>query len=58
MFVDAVSLYPTMAILHNISFETINCECCVDKEDAKVPSEVLDKGYCICKQRMEHFHRN
>jgi DNA polymerase elongation subunit (family B) len=40
-----------MAILHNISFETINCECCVDRVDAKVPPEVLDKGYWICKQR-------
>jgi DNA polymerase, archaea type len=35
----------------DISFETINCECCTDREDAKVPSEVLDKGYWICKQK-------
>lgn len=55
MIVDAVSLYPTMAILHNISFETINCECCTDTEEAKVPSEVLDKGYWICKQREGAF---
>jgi hypothetical protein len=27
MIVDAVSLYPSMAILHNISFDTINCDC-------------------------------
>lgn len=26
--VDVTSLYPTMAILHNISFDTVNCECC------------------------------
>jgi DNA polymerase elongation subunit (family B) len=51
MIVDAVSLYPSMAILHNISFDTINCECCVKREDAKVPPEVLDKGYWICKQK-------
>lgn len=51
MIVDAVSLYPSMAILHNISFETINCDCCVTREDAKVSSEVLDKGYWICKQK-------
>jgi DNA polymerase elongation subunit (family B) len=25
--VDVASLYPTMAVLHNISFDTINCEC-------------------------------
>jgi DNA polymerase I len=51
MIVDAVSLYPSMTILYNISFETINCECCMYREDAKVPSNVLDKGYWICKQR-------
>ena len=26
--VDAASLYPTVSILYNISFDTINCECC------------------------------
>jgi DNA polymerase elongation subunit (family B) len=26
--VDVTSLYPTMAILYNISFDTVNCECC------------------------------
>ncbi|HZD35617.1 MAG TPA: DNA polymerase domain-containing protein, partial [Nitrososphaeraceae archaeon] len=51
MIVDAVSLYPSMAILHNISFDTINCECCTERDDVKVPSEVLDKGYWICKQK-------
>jgi DNA polymerase I len=51
MIVDAVSLYPTMAILHNISFETINCACCTDTDKAKVPSAVLDKGYWICKRK-------
>ena len=55
MIVDAVSLYPTMAILHNISFETINCECCTGREEAKVPSEVLDKGYWICKHKEGAF---
>lgn len=53
--VDVVSLYPSMAILHNISFDTVNCECCSDILDAKVPSEVLDKGYWICKQREGAF---
>lgn len=24
--VDVTSLYPTMAILHNLSFNTVNCE--------------------------------
>jgi DNA polymerase elongation subunit (family B) len=51
IIVDAVSLYPTMAILHNISFETINCEWCTTREEANVPSEVLDKGHWICKRK-------
>ena len=33
--VDVVSLYPSVAILHNISFDTVNCACCIDREDAK-----------------------
>ena|SRR5215207_7314244 len=28
--VDVASLYPTIAILHNISFDTVNCQCCKD----------------------------
>jgi DNA polymerase, archaea type len=48
--VDVVSLYPSMAILNNISFDTVNCTCCMNKEDAKVPPDVIDKGYWICKQ--------
>ena len=49
--VDVVSLYPSMAILYNISFDTVNCSCCKDREDAKVPSEIIDKGYWIYKQK-------
>lgn len=53
--VDVVSLYPSVAILHNISFDTVNCACCIKREDAKVPADVIDKGYCICKQREGAF---
>ena len=49
--VDVVSLYPSMAILHNISFDTVNCVCCSDRDDAKVLPQVIDKGYWICKQK-------
>src|SRR5215213_6947777 len=28
--VDVTSLYLTVAIHHNLSFDTINCECCID----------------------------
>jgi DNA polymerase elongation subunit (family B) len=53
--VDVVSLYPSVAILHNISFDTVNCACCIDREDARVPTDVIEKGYWICKQREGAF---
>jgi DNA polymerase, archaea type len=53
--VDVVSLYPSMAILNNLSFETVNCACCISRQDAKVPAEVIDKGYWICKQNEGAF---
>ena len=39
---DVTSLYPTMIINNNISFETVNCMCCEDKEEALVPAIVLE----------------
>jgi DNA polymerase I len=53
--VDVVSLYPSMAILHNISFDTVNCGCCKDSEDARVAAEVIDKVYWICKEKEGSF---
>jgi DNA polymerase, archaea type len=38
--VDVISLYPSMALLNNISFETVNCGCCRDNPNAKISSEV------------------
>jgi DNA polymerase I len=55
--VDVVSLYPSVAILHNISFDTVNCTCCMNRGDAKVPADVIDKGYWICKQKEGAFPR-
>ena len=57
---DVKSLYPTMIINNNISFETVNCNCCVNKKEAKIPirteeiinQELLSEGqtsYWICK---------
>jgi DNA polymerase, archaea type len=37
--VDVTSLYPTMAILHNIPFDTVNCQCCKDDSQCRI-----DKG--------------
>jgi DNA polymerase elongation subunit (family B) len=53
--VDVVSLYPSVAILHNISFDTVNCVCCINREDAKVPAYVIERDYWICKQREGAF---
>ncbi len=43
--IDFQNLYPQLIVKHNISGETINCECCVDKGE-KVP----ELGYHICKR--------
>ena len=61
--VDVISLYPSMAILNNISFDTVNCECCKDNQDARIPCEIDNmfnsysgsegresKNYWICKR--------
>ena len=53
--VDVVSLYPSMAILNNISFDTVNCHCCVNRGDAKVSSVIIDKDYWICRQKQGAF---
>jgi DNA polymerase I len=37
---DVKGLYPTIAIEHNISFETVNCQCC---QNYPVTSEVMDE---------------
>jgi DNA polymerase elongation subunit (family B) len=39
---DVKSLYPTVMILHNLSFETICCSCCRDKAEARVPQFIME----------------
>ncbi len=39
---DVKSLYPTMMIIYNISFDTVNCSCCKDNPEARVPKEIMD----------------
>ena len=55
---DVKSLYPTMMINNNISFDTVNCLCCEDIPDAKVSKEIINlidednkhhSKYWICK---------
>lgn len=58
--VDVASLYPTMAILHNISFDTINCECCKQAPESKISTDIIkdckiEKEYWICNQKEGAF---
>lgn len=42
LVLDVKSLYPTMMINHNISFDTINCDCCRLNSSALVATEIMD----------------
>jgi DNA polymerase elongation subunit (family B) len=58
--VDVASLYPTMAILHNISFDTVNCECCKNNLDARIDKDIIkdcvvEKEYWICQRNKGAF---
>jgi DNA polymerase, archaea type len=58
---DVKSLYPSIMIAHNISFDTVNCECCKNNLEAKVGYEIMNmvnsslpelerrEQYWICK---------
>ena len=55
---DVKSLYPTMMIINNISFETVNCDCCKDNSDARVPIEIMgliNKDLPEDQRRKEHY---
>jgi DNA polymerase, archaea type len=60
--VDVASLYPSMAVLHNVSFDTVNCQCCKDNPDARIPVDiikgcVIEKEYHICKLKEGAFSK-
>ena len=38
---DVASMYPTMAIKHNISPETVMCDCCRDDPEAKIDDKIM-----------------
>ena len=42
---DFKSLYPTLMLKHNISGETVNCECCKD-DGERIP----ELGYHVCRR--------
>jgi DNA polymerase elongation subunit (family B) len=64
---DVSSMYPTMANIYNISSETINCSCCKDNMEARVPDQVMRDineylgdakrpwQYWICQKRRGQF---
>jgi DNA polymerase I len=39
---DITSLYPTIIVNNNISFETVDCSCCTKNSLAKIPSQIFD----------------
>ncbi len=45
---DFRSLYPSIIVSHNISIETLNCDCCKDKE--KVPLDTKKIWFCTKKE--------
>ena len=60
--VDVASLYPTMAVLNNISFDTVNCQCCRDISESKIGSDItegcrIEKEYWICRQKEGAFSK-
>jgi hypothetical protein len=64
---DVSSMYPSMSIVHNISSETVNCECCKIDLEAKILPEVMAEitkelditrpwgTYWICKRQRGHL---
>ena len=40
---DVNGMYPTIVIENNISFETVNCRCCKDNPEARIPTEIMDE---------------
>ena len=59
--VDARSLYPSMGLEYNLSFDTINCRCCKHKRNAKIKIDekyfegckYISKSKCWICQRLE-----
>ena len=42
---DVTSLYPAMIVNNNISFETVNCQCCRLQQKFKVPKYLFEKKF-------------
>jgi hypothetical protein len=63
VLVDVKSLYPTMAIIHNLGFDTIGCSCCEHDPQARVPRWALidpdghpiNKEYWVCRKKISVY---
>jgi len=47
---DYRSLYPSIISAHNISPETLDCECCRDEQTEKKKDEIIE-GHWFCKKK-------
>jgi len=47
--IDAMSLYPSVGIKYNLSFDTINCDCCKHNPDAKISNIIPEEFTKDCK---------
>lgn len=47
---DFASLYPTITITHNVSPDTLNCDCCKEKDSKKNRVPGQDHFYCSKKR--------
>jgi DNA polymerase elongation subunit (family B) len=49
-----------MAVLHNISFDTVNCQCCEGVSELRISVDIIkdctiEKEYWICRQKEGAF---
>lgn len=63
VLVDVKSLYPSMAINHNVGFDSVNCSCCEYDPRARVPrwalidpdGKLIDKTYWLCRKKVSVY---
>jgi hypothetical protein len=61
--VDVSSLYPSMAIIHNLGHDSCLCSCCKDDPAARVPQDVLidpdgnpiNERYWVCRKKVSIY---
>ena len=46
---DFKSLYPSIIMLHNVSPETLNCQCCSNQDIVSMENKVPEEEYYFCK---------